>query len=127
MNVEQWRQLLQKLIERTSADTHTWEMSGREDQWILSRASGTIVVRTNKADAGPIDSVTRFMRGPLIEVRNAAGDVMYRLDSPPSVIATAPDSAALRSARDMLDQLVTLIELQHERQSSFVDDLIDEI
>lgn len=128
MTPAQWKQLMQLLLVQTANDVTRWQMTDDPGRWVLSRPSGSVVIRTQGHGQGLL-GLAQLASPVSAEVLDADGSVSFSLQDNAatttlSSLATHPD---LTEAREALRQIAHLLDSHGAERAAFVDDLIHEL
>ena len=128
MTPAQWKTLMQLLLVQTMNDVSRWKMTDVPGRWVLSRPSGSVVIRT-EGDGEGLLGLARLGSPVSAEVLDADGLVSFSLQdnattSTLSSLAAHPD---LTEAREALRQIAHRLDAHGAERAAFVDDLIQEL
>jgi hypothetical protein len=117
VNDKTWTELLNELIRTASSASlvrlHHWRRTDDPRTLILSRRSGSVVLRNLDVDGVPASALG--LSGPSLEVRDTTGQVVAELHtgaaaSVLSSMAGREASTASPAVRRLLDQLIVLVK-----------------
>lgn len=128
MTPAQWKALMQILLVQTTQDPSRWKETDVPGRWVLSRPSGSVIIRTQGSGDGLV-GIARFGSPVSAEVLDADGTVSYTLQDNAatttlSSLASHPD---LTEARNALRKVAHQLDSYGAARAAFVDDLIHEI